>query len=160
AVPIASLRPLLKKPNPIPMDRWLTIGALDPQEWKTVMGAHWRQRGGRIQVEGAGSGFGGRALCLWQRPLPDPPYEGAVAVRRDDERGPAGLAFHADGDSKHYGFYPSGGQLRFTRFNGPDVTSWTILSQEPSSHYRAGEWNTLKVRVGKDRIECFVNDHL
>ena len=47
-----------------------------------------------------------------------------------------------------------------TRFEGPDVFSWTILSQEPSPHYRPGEWNTLKVRLEKDRIRCFVNEHL
>jgi regulator of sirC expression with transglutaminase-like and TPR domain len=30
----------------------------------------------------------------------------------------------------------------------------------PSTHYRPGDWNTLKVRVAKDRIQCFVNDQL
>jgi regulator of sirC expression with transglutaminase-like and TPR domain len=68
--------------------------------------------------------------------------------------------FHADGGDKHYGFYPSGGQLRLTRFDGPDVYSWKILKQEPSAHYRPGDWNTLKVRIEKDRIRCYVNDHL
>src|SRR5438128_1825911 len=36
AVPINDLQPLLKKPNPIPMSRWLTIGALDRTEWTTL----------------------------------------------------------------------------------------------------------------------------
>jgi regulator of sirC expression with transglutaminase-like and TPR domain len=160
AVAINALKPLLKKPNPIPMSRWLTIGALDPAEWTTVFEAHWKQRAGKIIAEGVGIGFGGRSLCLSQRPVPELPYEVAVAVRLDDEGGAAGLVFHADGNNKHYGFYPSAGQLRLTRFEGPDVFSWTILRQIPSSHYQPGEWNTLKVRLEKGKIQCYVNDHL
>jgi regulator of sirC expression with transglutaminase-like and TPR domain len=160
AVAINSLKPLLERPNPVPMARWLTIGALDPATWRTRFGAHWRQRAGRIQVEGAGSGFGGRSLCLWRRPVPAEPYEVAVGVRLDDEDGAAGLVFHADGGDRHYGFYPTAGQLRLTRFDGPDVFSWKILDQKPSRHYRPGEWNTLKVRVAKDGIKCYVNDHV
>jgi regulator of sirC expression with transglutaminase-like and TPR domain len=158
AVAVNTLKPLLKKPNPIPMARWLTIGTLDPQEWKTVMGANWRQRAGRIIVDGAGSGFGGRSLCLWQQPLPPLPFEIAVTVRLDDESGAAGLVFHADGADRHYGFYPTGGRFRLTRFDGPDVFTWKILIQESSSHYQPGDWNTLKVRIEKDKIRCFIND--
>ncbi len=160
AVPINDLQSLLKKPNPIPMSRWLTIGALDLAEWTTLFEARWRQRAGKIVAEGFGNSFGGRALCLSQRPVPEPPYEAAVSVRLDDEAGAAGLVFHADGGDKHYGFYPSAGQLRLTRFDGPDVYSWKILKQEPSSYYRPGEWNTLKVRIDKDKIRCYVNEHL
>jgi regulator of sirC expression with transglutaminase-like and TPR domain len=160
ATPVNALKPLLAKPNPIPMASWLTIGALDPAEWKPVFGAHWRQRAGRLQVEGAGSGFGGRSLCLWQRPLPPPPFEVAVSVRLDDEDGAAGLVFHADGGDKHYGFYPTGGRFRLTRFDGPDVFSWKILEQLPSPPYRPGDWNTIKVRIEKDKVLCYVNDHL
>lgn len=160
AVPINALQPLLKKPNPVPMTRWLTMNALDPAEWKPLFGAQWRQRTGHIHVEGQGSGFGGRSLCLAQRPVPEVPFEVAVAVHLDDEAGAAGLAFHADGNNKHYGFYPTGGQLRFTRFDGPDVFSWKILKQEKSPHYRPGEWNTLKVRIEKDKVLCYVNDQL
>jgi serine protease Do len=160
AVPINQLQPLLKKPNPIPMSRWLTLGTLDPAEWTTVFDAHWRQRGGKIVVEGSGSGFGGRSLCLSQRAVPPVPYEVAVTVRLDDEAGAAGLAFHADGGDRHYGFYPSAGRLRLTRFDGPDVFSWKILKQESSPYYRPGEWNRLKVRVEKDKILCYVNHHL
>ncbi len=160
AVPINTLKPLLQKPNPVPMARWLTFNALDAAEWKSVFGARWRQRSGRILVEGQGTGFGGRALCLFQQPAPAMPYEVAVTVRLDNEQGAAGLVFHADGGDKHYGFYPTGGQLRLTRFDGPDVFSWKILKQEKSPHYRPGEWNTLKVRVAKDRLQCYVNDQL
>src|ERR1700736_979903 len=85
------------------------------------------------------------------RPAPAVPYEVAVTVRLDDESGAAGLIFHADGGDKHYGFYPSGGQLRLTRFEGPDVLTWKILNQEASPHYKPGDWNTLKVRIEKDR---------
>ena len=81
-------------------------------------------------------------------------------MRLDDEAGAAGLVFHADGGDKHYGFYPTGGQLRLTRFDGPDVFSWKILKDQRSPHYRPGEWNTLKVRVEKERILCYVNDQL
>ncbi len=158
AVGINSLRPLLQKPNPVPMARWLTIGALDPAEWVVSGGAQWRQRAGRILVEGAGAGFAGRSLCLAKEPPPDLPYEVAVTVKLDDESGAAGLVFHADGGDRHYGFYPSNGRLRFTRFDGPDVFSWKVLKDAPSPHYRPGEWNTLKVRVEKNKIICQVND--
>ncbi len=160
AMPINALKPLLEKPNPVPMSRWLTIGALNPKEWMPVFAARWTQRAGRIQVDGAGAGFGGRSLCLSQSTVPDRPYEVAVTVRLDDEAGAAGLVFASDGDQKHYGFYPSAGQLRLTRFDGPDVYSWTILKQVPSPHYRLGDWNTLKVRCEKEKILCYVNDQL
>jgi serine protease Do len=160
ATPSNALKPLLQKPNPVPMTSWLTIGALDPEEWKPLFGAHWRQRAGRIQVEGAGTGFGGRSLCLWNHPVPERPFEVAVTVKLDDEAGAAGLVFHADGEDKHYGFYPTGGQLRFVRFEGPDVYSWKILEQKTSPHYRPGDWNTLKVRIEKERILCYVNEQL
>ncbi len=160
AMPINALKGLLRKPNPIPMDRWLTIGVVDPHDWKPLFGAHWRQRAGRIHVEGVGTGFGGRSLCLWQHPTPAVPYEVAVTVRLDDESGAAGLIFHADGGERHYGFYPTDGQLRLTRFDGPDVLTWTILAQKSSPAYQPGEWNTLRIRVGKDKTECYVSDQL
>ncbi len=160
AAPINDLQSLLRKPNPVPMNRWLTIGALDPEEWKPLFGSRWTQRAGRILVEGVGSGFGGRSACIRQIDPPELPYELSVMVKLDDERGAAGLAFHHDAENRHYGFYPSSGSLRLTSFDGPDVLSWRILQQVPSPHYRPGEWNTLKVRVEKERIRCYVNDHL
>jgi serine protease Do len=160
ATPVNALKTLIQKPNPIPMSRWLTIGALDPAEWAPVFGARWRQHAGHILVEGEGAGFGGRSLCLWQHPIPAIPFETAVTVRLDDEAGAAGLVFASDGGDNHYGFYPSAGQLRLTRFAGPDVFSWKILRQEPSPHYRPAEWNTLKVRIEKDKLRCFVNGEL
>jgi regulator of sirC expression with transglutaminase-like and TPR domain len=160
AVPINTFKPLLKKPNPIPMARWLTIGALDAEEWTPLFGARWRQRAGRITVDGAGSGFGGRSLCLSKRSVPEPPFDVAVTVKLEDESGAAGLVFHADGANKHYGFYPTGGRLRFVRFEGPDVLSWKILEEKQTPHYHPGEWNTIKVRVEKERIQCYVNDQL
>jgi serine protease Do len=90
--------------------------------------------------------------------VPALPFEVAVTVKLEDEAGAAGLIFHCDGGDRHYGFYPSGGQLRLARFNGPDVYSWTVLGQKASPAYRKGEWNTLKVRLEKGRIKCFVND--
>jgi regulator of sirC expression with transglutaminase-like and TPR domain/S1-C subfamily serine protease len=160
AVAINSLKPLLKKPNPVAMSAWLTIGALDREEWEPKLGGQWRQRAGRIIAEGIGKGFGGRTLCLSARNLPDLPCEIAVSVRLHDESGAAGLIFHSEGGDTHYGFYPSSGQLRLTRFDGPDVFAWKVLQQKASPHYRPGEWNRLKVRLEKDRIRCFVNDQL
>lgn len=158
AVTSNSLLPLIEKPNPIPMSRWLTIGALDPSDWTIVFGARWRQRAGRLLVDGIGSGFGGRSLCLSRKPLLEPPFEVGVAVRLDDESGAAGLVFDADGNDRHFGFYPSGGRLRLSRFEGPDVQSWNVLHEVASSHYRPREWNHLKIRVESDRVTAFVND--
>ncbi|HBI46184.1 MAG TPA: hypothetical protein DDY78_25525 [Planctomycetales bacterium] len=159
AVAVESLKPLLEKPHPVPMSAWLTIGALDQDDWQTQQGARWRQRAGRIQVEGAGAGFGGRSLCLWKHDPPTLPYEATVTVKIDDEAGAAGLMFRAE-DDKSYGFYPSGGKLRLTRFDGPDVYSWKVLREEASPDYRPGDWNVLKVHLEKDHIRCYVNDKL
>lgn len=158
AVMVNALKPLIEKPNPVPMERWLTIGALDPREWTALFGARWRQRSGRIMVEGLGRGFGGRSLCLSESPVPEVPYEIQAQVKMNDEGGAAGLVFHADGMDQHYGFYPSGGKLRLSRFDGPDVFAWNVLQEKPSPAYRKGDWNLLKVRVEKDRVLCFIND--
>ena len=160
AMPVNLLKTLLEKPNPVPMTRWLHLGALSAKEWTPVFGARWRQRAGRIEVENPGDGFGGRALCLSQHALPGETYEVSVSVRLDDESGAAGLVFAADGGDRHYGFYPSGGQLRLTRFDGPNVFSWNILKQMPTPAYQPGEWNHLRVRVEPERILCYVNGQL
>ncbi len=160
AVKVNALKPLLEKPNPIAMTRWLTIGTLDPKEWTTRFGANWRQRAGRIAVEGTGAGFGGRALCLSETITPETPFELTVTVKLDDEAGAAGLVFAADGGDRHYGFYPSNGRLRLSRFDGSDVLNWNVLKEESSPHYRRNDWNTLKVRVEAERIRCWINDQL
>lgn len=150
---------LLETPNPVLLDRWLTIGQLDLTEWLTVGGGLWRQRAGRITVTGKGKGFGGRSLCLAKGSLPSVPYEVGVQVKLDNESGAAGLVFEADGEDKHYGFYPSNGQLRFTRFDGPTVFTWNVIEDIDVPEYRKGDWNHLRVRVEKDGIRCYVNDH-
>ncbi len=160
AVESNALKPLIERPNPIPLSRWLTIGRLNANEWETLFGANWRQRAGRILVEGRGDGFGGRSLAIQTEKPPAVPFEVAVTVRLDSEDGAAGLVVHADGKDRHYGFYPSDGSLRFSRFDGPDVFSWQVLKQIKSEHYHPGEWNTLKVRVEAERIQCFINDEL
>ncbi|MEW6307340.1 MAG: transglutaminase family protein, partial [Verrucomicrobiota bacterium] len=160
AMPVNSLKPLLEKPNPVPIERWLTIGTVNPEEWRAVFGGRWTQKGGMIQVDGAGQGFGGRALCLAQKLSPKAPYEIAVSVKLDDERGAAGLAFASDGQDRHYGFYPSAGRLRLTRFEGANVYTWQVMREIDTPHYRPGEWNHLKVRFEPERIRCFVNDQL
>jgi regulator of sirC expression with transglutaminase-like and TPR domain len=158
AMPVNALKTLVTKPNPTLMARWLTIGALDPQEWVALFGARWRQRAGRILVDGLGSGFGGRSLCLSKQEPLETPFEVAVTVKLDREEGAAGLVFCSNGEDVHYGFYPTGGQLRLARFDGPDVYSWVVLATVKNPHYRPGEWNALKVRFDKGKIECFVND--
>src|SRR5687767_2440291 len=37
AVGVNDLKPLLAKPNPVAMSAWATIGALDPDEWKSAI---------------------------------------------------------------------------------------------------------------------------
>jgi serine protease Do len=160
AVGVERLQRLIERPNPVAMEKWLTIGALDPAEWMPRGGARWRQRAGRIAVSAPGEGFGGRSLCLAAKPPPQGAYEVAVQVRLDDEAGAAGLAFEADGENRHYGFYPSGGRLRLTRFSGPDVLSWEVLEERPSPAYRPGAWNHLRVRREEGRIVCLVNDEV
>ena len=157
---VNDLKRLINRPNPVLMERWLTIGRLDPAAWQTLYGARWTQHAGVIHVEDAGESFGGRALCLAKKSAPGIPFECAVTVKLDSENGAAGLVFCSDGRDQHYGFYPSGGQLRLTRFNGPDVFSWTILADVPVAAYRKGQWNTLRVRVDEEKIQCFVNDKL
>jgi len=159
AMPINAIKPLITSPNPVPMQRWLTIGALNPKEWKPIMGAQWLQRAGRITVKKAGTGFGGRSLCLSKKKDPEFPYELEVSLKLDNEAGAAGLVFSSDGDQKHYGFYPTAGKLRLTRFDGANVFTWTILKDVDSEHYKPGDWNTIKVRHEKGQIHCFVNDH-
>ncbi|MCA9013610.1 MAG: trypsin-like peptidase domain-containing protein, partial [Planctomycetaceae bacterium] len=151
------IRQLIDEPNPVPMDQWKTIGALDARAWKTVFGGEWKQRSARILVNGAGTSFGGRTLCVHQGSLPDFPFDLKVDVKMGDEQGAAGLIFHADGGDRHYGFYPSAGNLRLTRFDGPDVGSWTILHNAPHPAYRTEDWNTLLVRIHTDHFECFLN---
>tara|TARA_R110002072_G_scaffold238769_3_gene396485 strand:- start:139259 stop:141535 length:2277 start_codon:yes stop_codon:yes gene_type:complete len=160
AVVVNALKPLLEKPNPIPMSRWTTIGTIDKREWTTVFGARWRQRAGRISVDETGSGFGGRSLCLSTSKPPEVPFELAVSVRFSPEEGAAGLVFHSDGNNRHYGFYPSNGRLRLTRFNGSSVYQWNVLAEVSHKAYVPNDWNDLKVRVEAERILCYVNDEL
>ena len=160
AIAVNSLKPLLEKPNPIPMSRWLTIGAMDPEEWTVLPGGRWRQRAGQIFVDGRGGGFGGRALCLATEPARAVPFEVAVQVKFTPGDGAAGLVFHADGGDRHYGFYPSNGGVRLSRFDGPDVYSWAVLREARSPAYRKEGWNSLKVRVESERVLCFLNGDL
>jgi serine protease Do len=160
AMPIDALKSLLDKPNPVPIANWIKLGGLDTRKWKSSYGANWTRRAGEIRVSGTGSGFGGRSLCFYQSTAPALPYEVSVDVKLDDEAGAAGLIFAADGGDQHYGFYPSAGQLRLTRFDGPDVYSWKILEQKSSVNYRPGDWNHLRVRFEKEKINCYVNGDL
>jgi len=160
AIPVSDLKRLVDKPNPTPMDRWLTIGRIDPKEWKTVGGGKWRQRAGRLLVEGSGDGFGGRCLLISRSEPSDGAFELSVQVKLQPESGAAGLIFCSDDGDRHYGFYPSAGRLRLSRFEGPDVYSWNVLSEVASEAYRPGEWNQLRVKFAEGDIQCFVNDTL
>ncbi len=157
AVAINSLKPLLEKPNPIAMGKWLTIGALNPRHWQVVGDARWTQHAGRLRADGPGKGFGGRALCLSTQTVPPAPFEAMVQVRLREQDGAAGLVFHSDGGDRHYGFYPTSGKLRVTRFDGPVVYDWHVLWEELRDEYRPDAWNELKIRVEKDRIQCLCN---
>ena len=157
ALPVRLLRDMQADPNPVPMTRWSTIGALDEKQWTPLFGGNWRQRAGRILVNGQGNAFGGRTLCIHQPNPPELPYDVRVMVKLGNEEGAAGLVFHSDGNERHYGFYPSAGNLRLTLFDGSDVNSWTILHNQPHEAYRLDDWNTLTVRIHSDRFECFVN---
>ena len=160
-VPVNELKKLLRDLVPIPIKNWLTIGALDELEWKAMMNGSWKQRAGIISAVGLGNGFGGRMLCLNQTKFPKLPYEIEVEVKLENESGAAGLVFHSDGKDRHYGFYPTNGSLRLTRFEGPNVFSWTILQTIPSEAYRLNEWNRLRVRLEENgRMICSVNDEV
>lgn len=50
--------------------------------------------------------------------------------------------------------------MRLTRFDGPDVFSWKVLSEVAAPAYQQGTWNRLQVRVDDAKIQCFVNDVL
>lgn len=160
AVPINAIKPLVQKPNPIPIDEWLTIGVVDSEQWLPLFGASWKQRAGRLRVSGRGAGFGGRSLCLSQLSIPEGPHEIAVNIRMGEEDGAAGIVFYSDGKDRHFGFYPSSGNLRLSQFNGPDVFSWNVIQEVRSRHYRPGEWNHLKVQLDGKMIKCFCNDEL
>ncbi|HET6426176.1 MAG TPA: transglutaminase family protein [Planctomycetaceae bacterium] len=160
AAPVNQLKPLMERPNPIAMDKWLTIGVLDADLWKPLAGGRWRQRAGRIQADGRGNGLGGRCVCLSTAAVPEGSYEVAVTVKYTPADGAAGLVFAANGEDRHYGFYPSNGELRLSRFDGPDVYAWTVLQQVRSPHLKKDDWNLIKVRVEPDAIKCFLNGEL
>ncbi len=160
AMEVSALRSLLQQPNPIPIDRWETIGALDSLQWTQRLGGRWQQRAGRIIISEPAPRVAGRALCLWQEAVPEGEYEVGAYVRLEQESGAAGLVFGVEGENRHYGFYPSDGRLRLTRFHGPTVFSWKVLEERTSPSYRPGEWNHLKVRIAEGRVACYVNDQL
>ena len=160
AVPVDELRALLEHPAPVAMKNWLTIGALNAKIWKAG-GGQWTQRAGVIRARGQDlTSFGGRTLCLYQPEPPPLPCDITVSVKLNDESGAAGLIFCSDGADTHYGFYPSSGGLRLTKFEGPDVSSWTILAQKQHAAYKPGEWNHLRVHLEAERIQCYVNGEL
>lgn len=161
AMPVEGLKSILESPNPITLSRWTTIGRLNSEKWQELFGAAWSQRAGQILVSGSGKGFGGRSLCLWhEAPLDNQKFELQVSVKLDDEAGAAGLVFQADRQDRHYGFYPSAGNLRLSRFDGADVFSWHVLQEISSPAYKPGDWNRLKVSIDQSHIRCYCNDEL
>ena len=75
------------------------------------------------------------------------------------ETASVGLVLFHTADT-YYGFYPSSGKLRFTRFDGPTVYEWNVLWEEARPEYQEGDWNHLKVRIEAERIQCFCNNQL
>jgi serine protease Do len=161
AIPINRLAGLRAQPNPVEIDRWVRLGEIDSSKWTTLMGATWQDRGGLLSARGVGKNFGGRSICLFHQEMPQElPFEVTVQVRLDDEAGAAGLAFCADGQDKHYGFYPTAGRLRLTCFQGPTVYAWQVLEDVECEHYLPNQWNRIRVRMEEGRILCFVNEQL
>jgi len=160
AVKAGAIPAMIENANPIPMSRWLTIGTLNPKLWEFARDVHWHQRSGRILVDGQAEGFGGRSLCLSTQATPELPFEVAVDVLIKEQDGAAGLVFHADGGDRHFGFYPSSGKLRISRFDGPSVYTWHVLKETKAAALRPEQWNRLKVRVEPEAIHCFCNDEL
>ena len=157
-IPVNKLKDMIQNQTPIPIKKWLTIGALNELEWKSILAGTWKQRAGVITASGLGSGFGGRMLCLSEHKPPKLPYELEVDVRLSDESGAAGLVFHSDGKNKHYGFYPTNGSLRLTCFQGETVYSWNILNTIVSSSYQPEQWNRLRVKIEEGgKITCYIN---
>lgn len=158
AVPSNALKLMLENKSPMNIARWLRIGSLDKRIWEVATsGGSWRQRAGRLIASGTGSGFGGRMVCLSTRAETKEPFEISVDVKLEDEAGAAGLVFHGASPDRHYGFYPTNGALRLTRFLGPTLFEWTVLQTVPSQQYHPGEWNNIKVRIEVARIICSVN---
>jgi len=160
AIPINQLDLIRNSTNPVAYDRWVNLGLVNERKWLPLFNATWKQRGGMITASGVGTGFGGRSLCLSKTEPPAAKFEIAVRVRLNDEAGAAGIAFHSDGDTHHYGFYPSNGQLRLTCFKGPSVYAWEVLEEIRTKHYLPNQWNHLRVRIEPGRLQCFVNDQL
>jgi serine protease Do len=161
AIPAQAIEQLMQERHPISFTEWVKMGVLSEKIWQPVMGGGWTRQGqGIIRADAWGESVGGHCLCLWQQVPHGDAYEIKVQVRMDDESGAAGLAFAADGADTHYGFYPSAGQLRFTRFTGPDMRSWEILQQKPVSSYKPGEWNELRVLVTTSQVQAWVNGEL
>ncbi|MBT3666373.1 MAG: DUF1080 domain-containing protein [Opitutae bacterium] len=157
-IPVNKLKDMIQNQTPIPIKKWLTIGALNELEWKSILAGTWKQRAGVITASGLGSGFGGRMLCLSEHKPPKLPYELEVDVRLSDESGAAGLVFHSNGKNKHYGFYPTNGSLRLTCFQGETVYSWNILNTIVSSSYQPEQWNRLRVKIEEGgKITCYIN---
>jgi serine protease Do len=158
AVTANQLTRRLAKPRPVPIAKWLAQHAPDPAIWRPRLGARWRQKANSLTVDGEGSGHGGRSLAFRVLEPPEPPYEIGVWVKLRDEGGAAGLAFLGQSQDDHYGFYPSRGKMRLTRFAGPEFRDWKILSETASRQWRPGDWNHLKVVIEKTKIVAFVND--
>lgn len=96
-------------------------------------------------------------VCLSTAEEPGETFELSVDVKLEDEAGAAGLVFHSSGSDRHYGFYPTNGALRLTRFLGPTLFEWTVLATVPSPDYQPGEWNNLRVKIQAHEITCSVN---
>ena len=76
AMPVSELKALLEKPNRVSMERWLALGALDPAEWKPVMGARWSPKAGPRDGGWTRPGMGRPgSLAFGRLPRPKYPFE-------------------------------------------------------------------------------------
>ncbi|PHR96489.1 MAG: hypothetical protein COA78_28760 [Blastopirellula sp.] len=66
----------------------------------------------------------------------------------------------SDGDQRHFGFYPSSGGIRITRFDGPSVYQWNVLKELKHETLDFDDWNELRVRIEPEKFQCYLNNHL
>ncbi|MEZ5300081.1 MAG: hypothetical protein R3F11_05355 [Verrucomicrobiales bacterium] len=135
--------------------------ALDADRWAVVGGGtRWTQRAGTINADGVGAGFGGRSLCLSADLPPGDTYEVEVQSSSTTKAAPVIWRVRRRRRGRALWLLPERRELRLTRFDGPDVFSWTILEQLKLEAYRRDDWNHLRVRVEPEKLTCWVNGAL
>ena len=154
ALGVDMLKPLLENPNPVPIENWLTIGAIDADTWDPRPVGHWRQRAGRVLAVPQPQSVEGRSTCLREFECPATPYEVAVSIHAEGSH--AGLLLGYQDDTFHtFSIYD--GHAYLARFGMVRADTRESMQDRRCPSYRPGTWNHLKVKVEADRIVCFLN---